>query len=430
MSWRDRFTREALTRSFAALRIRDYRRWSIAQLLSAAGGAASQVAIAWLVVELGGDGVALGVVTASTMVPTLVLGPFIGAIVDRFSRRGVLVVTAVAQMTIAGVLAGLAFSGALQIWMLAVLSFAHGVAFAADNPARQLLVLDLVGRDRVTSAVSMNEVIINGARVLGPAVAGLLLVFADAAWCFVVNALVFVPSIIVLLGLRLRAQPDRATPVRTSADGAPETAADPVPAAGVPAPGAWRFVLHTPPVRATLLLAICAAAGYNIAVVVPLIVANVFDAEGGTYGLLAVAFGLGALPGAFFSATGPTTPRGGEVRVLALVMGLAVLLSAAAPVLPLLFVGLAVVGAVVMWFIARANALVMLSTPPSIRGRVMGIWAMCLPGSTVLTGLVVGALAEAADPRIAYAVVGAATMVLAAVSWRALGDEPISARAA
>ncbi len=429
MSWRDRFTREALTRSFAALRIRDYRRWSVAQLLSAAGGAASQVAIAWLVVELGGDGVALGVVTASTMVPTLVLGPFIGAIVDRFSRRGVLVVTAVAQMTIAGVLAGLAFSGALQIWMLAVLSFAHGVAFAADNPARQLLVLDLVGRDRVTSAVSMNEVIINGARVLGPAVAGLLLVFADAAWCFVVNALVFVPSIIVLLGLRLRAQPDRASPLRASVDD-PLVAADRTATPDPPSPGAWRFVLHTPPVRATLLLAICAAAGYNIAVVVPLIVANVFDAEGGTYGLLAVAFGLGALPGAFFSATGPTTPRGGEVRVLALVMGLAVLLSAAAPVLPLLFVGLAVVGAVVMWFIARANALVMLSTPPSIRGRVMGIWAMCLPGSTVLTGLAVGALAEAADPRIAYAVVGAATMVLAAVSWRALGDEPISARAA
>ncbi len=429
MSWRDRFTREARTRSFAALRIRDYRRWSIAQLLSAAGGAASQVAIAWLVVELGGDGLALGVVTASTMVPTLALGPFIGAIVDRFSRRSVLIVTAVAQMAIAGALAGLAFSGALQIWMLAALSLAHGLAFAPDNPARQLLVLDLVGRDRVTSAVSMNEVIINGARVLGPAVAGLLLVFADAAWCFVVNALVFVPSIIVLIGLRLRPEPDRATPLRTSAD-EPVIAADRAAAPAPPSPGAWRFVTRTPPVRATLLLAICAAAGYNIAVVVPLIVANVFDAEGGTYGLLAVAFGLGALPGAFFSATGPTTPAGGEVRVLALVMGVAVLLAAAAPVLPLLFIGLALVGAVVMWFIARANALVMLSTRPPIRGRVMGIWAMCLPGSTVLTGLAVGALAEAVDPRVAYAVVGAVTVVIAGLSWRALGDEALSARAA
>lgn len=418
MSWRDRFTREALTRSFSALRIRDYRRWSIAQLLSAAGGAASQVAIAWLVVELGGDGLALGAVTASTMLPTLVLGPFVGVLVDRYSRRAVLLVTAAAQMTIAGLLAALAFGGVLQIWMLAALSLAHGLAFAADNPARQLLVLDVVGRERVTSAVSMNEVIINGARVLGPAVAGLLLVFADAAWCFVVNALVFVPSIIVLLTLRTRRPEAGSTPA--------DDAAAPDP----PSSGAWRFVAHTPPVRATLLLAVCAAAGYNIAVVVPLIVANVFEADGGTYGLLAVAFGLGALPGAFFSATGPTTPRGAEVRMLAALMGAAVLLAAAAPVLPLLFVGLAVVGALVMWFIARANALVMLSTPPGIRGRVMGIWAMALPGSTVLTGLAVGALADIADPRIAYAVVGAATVAVALLSWRALGEERISARGA
>ena len=408
-SWRDRFTREALTRSFAALRIRDYRRWSIAQLLSAAGGAASQIAIAWLVVELGGDGLALGAVTACMMVPTLALGPFIGVLVDRYSRRSVLLVTAVAQMAVAAVLAALAFGGALEIWMLMALSLAHGFAFAADNPARQLLVLDLVGRERVTSAVSMNEVIINGARVLGPAVAGVLLVFADAAWCFVVNALVFVPSIIVLLTLRPRSRPTSAPVVEESA------APDP------PKTGAWRFVARTPAVRQTLLLAVCAAAGYNIAVVIPLIVANVFRADGGTYGLLAVAFGLGALPGAFFSATGPTTPRGGEVRMLAALMGLAVLLSAAAPSLPLLFLGLAVVGAIVMWFIARANALVMLSTPTPIRGRVMGIWAMALPGSTVVTGVLVGALAQLTDPRLAYAVVGAVTVVVAALSWRALG---------
>lgn len=422
-SWRDRFTREALTRSFAALRIRDYRRWSIAQLLSAAGGAASQIAIAWLVVELGGDGLALGAVTACMMVPTLALGPFIGVLVDRYSRRSVLLVTAVAQMAVAAVLAALAFGGALEIWMLMALSLAHGLAFAADNPARQLLVLDLVGRERVTSAVSMNEVIINGARVLGPAVAGVLLVFADAAWCFVVNALVFVPSIIVLLTLRPRSRP--------TSDPVVEESAAPDP----PTTGAWRFVARTPAVRQTLLLAVCAAAGYNIAVVIPLIVANVFRADGGTYGLLAVAFGLGALPGAFFSATGPTTPRGVEVRMLAALMGLAVLLSAAAPSLPLLFIGLAVVGAIVMWFIARANALVMLSTPTPIRGRVMGIWAMALPGSTVVTGVLVGALAQLTDPRLAYAVVGAVTVVVAALSWRALGrhdtgGDEVSGRAA
>lgn len=398
---RARFTREALTRSFLALRIRDYRRWSIAQLLSGAGAAASQIAIAWLVVELGGDGIALGAVTACMMLPTLLLGPFIGVLVDRHTRRAVLLVTAVAQMLIAGVLAALTFGGALELWMLLALSLAHGVAFAADNPARQLLVMDLVGRERMTSAVSMNEVIINGARVIGPAIAGVLLVVSDAGWCFVVNVLLFVPSIFVLLSLR---------PV----------APVPAPPSAERAVGAWRFAMHTPAIRATLLLAVCAAASYNIAVVVPLIVADVFRADGGTYGALAVAFGLGALPGAFFSATGPTMPRSGEVRAMAVAMAAAVLLAAAAPSLPLLFVGLAAVGTVVMWFIARANAFVMLSTPTAVRGRVMGIWAMALPGSSVVTGLLVGGLADLTDPRIAYAAVGGVTALLVALSWRGL----------
>lgn len=404
---RARFTREALTRSFVALRIRDYRRWSIAQLLSGAGAAASQIAIAWLVIELGGDGIALGAVTACMMLPTLLLGPFIGILVDRHTRRAVLLVTAVAQMLIAGVLAALTFGGALELWMLMALSLAHGVAFAADNPARQLLVMDIVGRERMTSAVSMNEVIINGARVIGPAIAGVLLVVSDAGWCFVVNVLMFVPSIFVLVSLRPVA------PV-----GPPAGADATVP---VERPiGAWRFAMHTPAIRATLLLAVCASACYNIAVVVPLIVADVFQADGGTYGALAVAFGLGALPGAFFSATGPTMPRSGEVRAMAVAMAAAVLLSAAAPTLPLLFTGLAAVGMVVMWFIARANAFVMLSTPTAIRGRVMGIWAMALPGSTVVTGLLVGGLADLTDPRIAYGAVGVVTALVVALSWRGL----------
>lgn len=404
---RARFTREALTRSFVALRIRDYRRWSIAQLLSGAGAAASQIAIAWLVIELGGDGIALGAVTACMMLPTLLLGPFIGILVDRHTRRAVLLVTAVAQMLIAGLLAALTFGGALELWMLMALSLAHGVAFAADNPARQLLVMDIVGRERMTSAVSMNEVIINGARVIGPAIAGVLLVVSDAGWCFVVNVLMFVPSIFVLLALR---------PVAPL--GHPSVADATAPAERPI--GAWRFAMHTPAIRATLLLAVCASACYNIAVVVPLIVADVFQADGGTYGALAVAFGLGALPGAFFSATGPTMPRSGEVRAMAVAMAAAVLLSAAAPTLPLLFTGLAAVGMVVMWFIARANAFVMLSTPTAIRGRVMGIWAMALPGSTVVTGLLVGGLADLTDPRIAYGAVGVVTALVVALSWRGL----------
>nr|WP_281370291.1 MFS transporter [Microbacterium pseudoresistens] len=402
---RARFTAEALARSFSALRVRDYRRWSLAQLLSGTGGAAAQIAMAWLVVELGGDGLALGAVTGCMMLPTLVLGPVVGVLVDRFPRRTVLLVTAAAQSLVAAALAALAFTGGLRIWSLILLALLHGVAFAVDNPARQLLVMDLVGRERMTGAVSMNEIVINASRVLGPALAGLLLVVADAGWCFVLAAAVFVPSIIVLSLL---------APTRPETTGSGSAGGE---------GGAWRFARRTPAVGATLLLAACAAACFNIAVVVPLIVADVFHADGGTYGALAMAFGLGALPGAVFSATGPTMPRSGEVRALALAMGAAVVLTAASPSLPPMFVGLALVGATVMWFIARANAFVMLSTPSAIRGRVMGLWAMALPGSSVLSGLAVGALADLTDPRLAFAIVGLVTIALAAVLWRSLRSQ-------
>lgn len=408
----------SFARSFAALRIVEYRRWSAAQFLSGAGGAAAQVAMAWLVVELGGDGIALGAVAASMMLPTLVLGPLAGSLVDRFSRRAVLLVTAVAQMLIASALAVLTFTGTVQLWSLLALSLLHGIAFAADNPARQLLVLDIVGRDEVTSAVGMNEVAINGSRVLGPAIAGLLLVFGGTGWCFVFNALAFVLPIIVLLTLRIPAShPSGAHP------GAPLD----LPRAGALTDtrsrnplSPWRFTASHRRVRSTLLLAVCAAACYNIAVVMPLVVVDVFEAGGGTYGALAMAFGLGALPGALLSGTGPVAPRSGEIRVLALVMGVSVLLTAAAPTLPLLFSGMVLVGATAMWFIARANAFVMLQTPAAIRGRVMGIWAMALPGSSVVTGLATGALADAVDPRVAYATVGAVTALAALGMWRGL----------
>ncbi|WP_300266219.1 MFS transporter [Microbacterium sp.] len=418
-----RFYGAALGRSFAALRVRDYRRWSLVQLLSGTGNAAAQIAIAWQVVQLGGNGIALGAVTGGMMLPTLLLGPFIGALVDRYARRVVLLITATVQSLLLGSLSALAFSGVLQLWMLIVFAVVHGVAFAADNPARQLLVMDIVGRERLTSAVSMNEVIINGSRVLGPALAGFLLVATEAAWCFVLGAAVFLPSIIVLVRLQPMRQ-TQAVPQRR-----PEIASGDI-ATGERRP--WRFVATTAPVRATLVLAVCAAASYNIAVVVPLIVADVFHADGGTYGALAVAFGLGALPGALASATGPTTPRSSEVRMLALAMAATVLLAAAAPTLPLLFVALGSVGAVVMWFIARANAFVMLTAPKRIRGRVMGIWAMALPGSTVVTGLAVGALADFTDPRLAYGVVGVVTGVVVGLCWRALRalpetSEPLSA---
>ncbi len=407
-----RFTAAALARSFSSLQDPAFRRWSIAQFVSGSGGTASMVGIAWLVVELGGDGIALGIVTGAVMLPTLLAGPLAGVFVDRFSRRGVLLCTQAAQAVVAAVLAVLAFGGLVTLPALFGLALAQGIAFAVDNPARQLLVLDLVGRERTTSAVSMNEVIINSSRIVGPAVAGAILVAGGVGWCFVVNAASFAPGILVLLLLRM---PDRDRTVAVAGEGAP-----PVARREPAVSGPWRYAFTTPRIRTTLLLAVGAAASYNIAVVMPLMATQVFGAGGEGYAAIAVAFGLGALPGALFSATGPIVPRSEEVRALAVALAASVLLVSAAPTLPLLLAATALAGGASMWFIARANALVLLETPALMRGRVMGIWAMMLPGSTVVTGLLVGSLADALGPRIAYAAIGVFTALLVALGWRSL----------
>ena len=322
-----------------------------------------------------------------------------------------LLCTQALQAAVAATLAVLAFAGVVTLPALLALSLAQGVAFAIDNPARQLLVLDLVGRERTTSAVSMNEVIINSSRIVGPAVAGAILVAGGVGWCFVVNAASFLPGILVLLFLRIPERDLSVLPVPDAEDPHPDRA---------PQTGPWRFAATTPRIRTTLLLAIGAAASYNIAVVMPLMASDVFGRGGEGYAAIAVAFGLGALPGALLSATGPIVPRSEEVRSLAAALAVAVLLVAAAPSFALLLVAAALAGAASMWFIARANALVLLETPAPMRGRLMGIWAMMLPGSSVVTGLLVGGLADLADPRIAYGAVGVFTAVLVIVGWRSL----------
>ena len=413
---RERLSPAVLTRSFASLRNAPYRRWSIAQFFSGSGGMASTVAVAWLVVEQGGDGVALGAIVGMVMLPTLLAGSFAGMFVDRFSRRAVLLATQVLQMLVAAALAVLSFQGRADLPALFALSLVQGLAFAADNPARQLLVLDLVGRDGTTSAVSMNEVVINASRIFGPAAAGVILAVGGAGWCFVFNVVSFLPGIVVLLRLRIRTGHEE-QPAPHAAAAMPARGTDSGPNVATP----WRFAMRTPPIRTTLILAIGAAAAYNIAVVMPLMASDVFHAGAGGYAAIAVAFGVGALPGALLSATGPTVPRSDEVRTLAVALAVAVLFAAVSPTMPVLLVTIALAGATSMWFIARANALVLLETPARMRGRVMGIWAMMLPGSNVVSGLLIGGLADAAGPRIAYAAVAVFLGGVVAIGWRALG---------
>ena len=392
-----------LGRAFEPLRNRSFRRWFIAQIFSASGNFTQAVGLAWLVVQLHGGGVALAIVTGALFVPTLLFGPALGGLSDRYGSRPVLLWTNVSQGAIAAILAVLAATGLASIPILAVFSLVGGVVFAMDQPARQLLVFDLVGSERISSAISLNEVVLNGSRVFGPAAGGAAIAVWGAWACFALNAVSFLPAVWVLVGLPMR----RTASVRR------------VRERGEIRQG-LSFAWSHRPVLAALILAAAVGPVYNIGVTMPLMATRVFHTSGAGYGAMLAAFGLGAVPGALYAATRPGSPSGREIAIIALITSSVVLVTAGAPSLPFLLVALAFVGATSILFIARTNALVLLSAPPALRGRIMGVWSVALPGMNPVTGLAVGIAAALSGPRVAYGLTGVVMVVVTVSAYRAL----------
>jgi len=375
-----------------SLRAPAFRWWFLSQVLSASGSMTQGVAQAWLVLRLTGSGLDLGLLSSLFMLPVLLGGPIAGAITDRVDRRRLLIVTQSLFILLAASLAILTATGAVRVWMLFVLAFATGAVSAPDGAARQVYVMDLVGRERLASAVSMNEVVLNLSRVIGPALGGLFLATLGIAACFAANAASYLPR------PGVREGPWRGV------------------AAGLAY--AWR----KPEIRSLLLMAAASGMLFNLGVALPLLATSTLHLGGAGYGLLMAAFGVGGVGGAVLAASGQSIPSGRSVRLLAVLTGLSILATAAAPGAGLAFPGMVLTGCLSIWFIARANTLAQLVADPAMRGRVMGIWVMALPGMQPVTSPVVGFTAEAAGARAGFGLAGAALLLTAAAGWRSLAD--------
>jgi MFS family permease len=392
-----------LSRALDALRVPPFRWWFASQVFGGAGNMTQAVAQAWLVFQLTGSAVDLGVLGACTFGPSLVLGAPAGALVDRVDLRRLLIVTQTLLLLCGAALGLLAAMGAIELWMVFELALAAGAVTAVDSPARQVYVLGLVGADRTASAVSLYEVVINASRVLGPAVGGVLLATVGAAACFFFNAATFLFPIAVLVAQRRIAEGRRVA----ATDGGVRQGLG--------------YVARTPGIRACILIAIAAGMVFNSGVTLPLLVTHVFHLGAGAYGAMLSAFGLGALPGAVIAASGGR-PTGRQVRSLALASGVAVLLTALSPDVLTQAAGMVVLGFLSIWLVAAANTLVQIRSPAPVRGRVMGVWTMALPGMYPLTGLLLGAVAQGVGPREGFGLAGVALVLSAALGWRALRD--------
>ena len=390
----------------AALRVPSYRAWFLSQVVSTSGVFAQAVGVAWLVLQLGGNAIDLALVSAATFAPVFFGGVWAGGLADRVDRRRLLLTTQSLFLLVALCLFVVSATGTAQLWILFALSFAAGCVLAIDGPARQVYPLDLVGTERAASAVGLYEVVQNASRVFGPALGGLLIATIGVSACFAATAASFLFPIAALLLYR---PTRRAVAAATSADRGHLRAG-------------LSYVRRSPAIRATMLMAIASGMIFNAGVTLPLLATRVFHLGPSGFGAMFAVFGVGAVGGALLAAGGGSWPTGRRVRLLALLTGVDIVLTGFAPHAAAAFLGLALAGLLSIWFIALANTLVQVRTAPSLRGRVMGIWTMAIPGMNPLTGLLAGVTAVVLGPRAGFALGGVALLLTAALGWTALAD--------
>jgi len=370
-------------RTFRSLRIRNYRLFFFGQLVSVTGTWMQTVAQSWLVLNLTGSGVALGVTVALQFLPMLLFGMWGGLLADRMDKRRLLVTTQAAGGALAVALWGLVATGRVELWMVYVFAFLLGVVTMVDMPTRQSFVIEMVGPEEVPNAVGLNSAMFNTGRILGPAAAGIVIASFGIAPAFLVNGLSFLAVIGALLAMRPEELFRRERAARQSGE----------VRAGL------RYVRADPTLRSTLLLVgVLGTFGFNFVVVLPLLARFTFRGGAGLYSVFTALMSLGSLTGALIAA-GRVAPTRTMLLGAGTGFGVLMLATAAAPtavVTGMLLVG---VGLAVMLFLATANTTLQLNSDPAMRGRVMALYMAVFMGGTPLGAPIIGWVGEVFGAR-------------------------------
>lgn len=369
-----------LTQGFRALEVRNYRLFWIGQLISLTGSWMQTTAQAWLVLQITQSPFALGLVTTLQFLPIMLLSLVGGVITDRLPKQRVILFTQVAALVQAALFGTLVATGAIQLWHVYVLAAFQGVVNAIDNPARQAFVPELTGRDYLVNAVALNSMLFNGARIVGPALAGLVIAKIGIAPTLYLNALSFVAVIIGLV--RMDPRQFLAAPPRSEAPMRQRLAEG------------FRYVWQTPTVLLIMLVvASIGTFGYNFSVVLPLLAGFVLQTSAEGFGGLSAFLGIGSLLAAIATAyTKQITLR----RLLIGAGAFSILLGMVAfstnfALSAALLVALGFAG---ITFATTANSLLQLTVPDELRGRVMSIYILLFAGSTPIGGFLIGTLSD------------------------------------
>jgi MFS family permease len=369
--------------TFAALSVHNYRRYYGGQAISLIGTWMQMTAQAWLVFTLTHSSTALGAIVALQTVPVLILGPYGGVIADRLNKRRVMIALQSAMGIQALILGLLTVTHSIRIWEVGVLAAILGVNNAFENPSRQSFMLELVGGDHLRNAVTLNSVLVNVARAIGPAVAGLLIANVGEGECFLINAASFVPVVLTLMTLDTSAL-------------APTT---PAPRSPGQLREGLRYVWSTKELAIPLLM--MAAVGcltYEFQVSLPVMASRGLHAGATGFGFMTAAMGVGAVVGGLMvAARGRTglTP----LTAAATAFGIATGLAALAPNLTIELITLSFAGAASISFMSTGNSTLQLTSAAGMRGRVMSLWFVAFQGSTPIGGPIVGATMALLGPR-------------------------------
>jgi MFS family permease len=391
-------------RTFSALSIPNFRRYFYGQTTSLVGTWMQSVAQSWLVFTITHSSTAIGGVLALQTLPVLILGPYAGVIADRVDKRRLMIVLQSFMGIQALVLGVLAVTHVVRFWEVCVLAVVLGLNNTFENPARQSFVLEMVGPDEVRNAVSLNSTMVNAARAVGPAVAGLLIATVGVGICFLVNSVSFVAVVYSLVSMDESAlKPSKPTER----------------AKGQLREG-LRYVARTPRLGVPLLMmGIVGTLAYEFQVTLPVVAKQTFHGGAATYGFLTASLGIGAVMGGLVTATrGRTGLR--TLTMACSLFGVAILVASVAPVLALEYVALAAVGWGSVTFLATGNSTLQLGADPSMRGRVMALWAVAFLGSTPVGGPLIGWIVAVASARVGLAVGGVSCFVAAGLGLVAM----------
>ncbi|MGA7459962.1 MAG: MFS transporter [Candidatus Korobacteraceae bacterium] len=397
-----------------ALRHRNFQLFFAGQLISLIGTWMQTVAQSWLVYRMTGSAFLLGAVGFSSQIPVFIMAPVGGIVADRLNRQRIVISTQTASMILAGILAALTLTHRVQVWQIMVLASLLGVVNAFDIPARQAFLIDMVGREDLMNAIALNSSMFNGARVIGPAVAGILVASIGEGWCFFANAVSYLAVIAGLLLMRI------VHPAKLATQGSPlENVLE-----------GFAFARNTGPVRAILLLlGVVSFVGMPYTVLMPVFADQILHGGARGLGILMGATGIGALLGAVsLAARVGIKGLGKVIAMCAGGFGLSLALFSFSRIFWLSTLLLVPVGFFMMVQMASSNTLIQSMVPDRLRGRVMSVYSMMFMGMAPFGALSAGSVAHHLGAPWTVALGGLACTMTAVLFWSHLPSIRAEAR--